>query len=64
MLKKSNEGFSPLWLNFACHELKIFGEFTTLNKKIENLPNDLYGIIADILERVNKEFGNNLVKKV
>jgi hypothetical protein len=64
ILAKSTQGFTPLWLNFACHELKIFGEFTTLNNKIENLPQDLTGLIANILDRVNNEFGDNIVQKV
>ena len=45
----------PLWLSFACNELRIFGEFTQINNKIKDLPNDLYELIKNVLNRINTE---------
>jgi hypothetical protein len=51
-------------LNFACHELKVFGDHLTLAKKIESLPSIFNGLIKEIFIRFDKESENNLVKKV
>jgi hypothetical protein len=59
--KKNNGFLSPLWLSYVCNELKIFGEFSTINKKIENFPIDHTELIVQILKRVNADFPKNLV---
>ena len=63
-LSKSKENFSPLWLNFACNELRIFGEFTTITQKIEQLPEDLSDLISSIMKRIDSEFPSNTISEV
>lgn len=64
ILEKSDRNKSPLWLSFICHELRIFGEFTTINKKINQLDVNLKPLITNILNRIDSDFGNNFVKEV
>lgn len=61
----TNEGSSsPLWLTLACHELRIFGDFTTLSTTIQNLPSTLFGLLKDILQRLVREDDTELMSKV
>jgi hypothetical protein len=64
LLSKGNDVLLPLWLNFACYELKIFGDYLTLNNKIDEMPNTVEGLIGYIFLRLNKEFEDDLIKKV
>lgn len=64
LLTKGNDVLLPLWLNFSCYELKVFGDYLTLNKKIEDMPNTVSGLINHIFLRLNREFDDELVKKV
>jgi hypothetical protein len=64
ILKKKNDAVTPLWLNFACFELRVFGDHSTLSRKIEELPDTVTGLLSHIFTRLNKEFGDDLVKKV
>ena len=57
----NNNSLSPLWLSYVCNELRVFGEFSTLNKKIENFPSNLTELIVQIMNRVNLDFGENAV---
>jgi hypothetical protein len=59
--ESNNNTLSPLWLSYVCNELKIFGEFSTINKKIEKFPIDQTELIVQILNRVNADFPNNIV---
>jgi hypothetical protein len=60
----SNKKFSPLWLKFACNELRIFGEYTTVTKKIEELSLDMDILVTDIIKRIDFEFQNKSIKEV
>ena len=64
LLSKGNDVLLPLWLNFACYELKIFGDYLTLNNKIDEMPNTVESLIGYIFLRLNKEFEDDLIKKV
>jgi hypothetical protein len=64
MLKKSDTALLPLWLSFACNELRIFGEFTTLTKRIEQLPGNLDDLIKFIINRINGDFEGDVVVEV
>ena len=44
--------------------MKIFGDYLTLDKKIEEMPNTVDGLIGYIFLRLNKEFEDDLIKKV
>jgi hypothetical protein len=59
--ESNNNRLSPLWLSFVCNEMRIFGEFSTITKKIENSPIDLNELIVQILNRVNVDFKENVV---
>lgn len=64
LLSKSKDNYSPLWLILACNELRIFGEFTTVTKKIEQLPENLNDLISMIITRIDFEFANSSIKDV
>ncbi|CAF0741223.1 unnamed protein product [Brachionus calyciflorus] len=64
ILEKSSNNLSPLWLSFVCYELRIFGEYTTIDKKIQNLPFNLSELIKNIINRINMDFPNNIIKEV
>ena len=44
LVNKSDAG-RPLWLTIACEELRVFGEFRKLTKVIQDLPQDLIGLL-------------------
>ena len=42
-------------LSLACEELRIYGHFSKLTEKIEELPDDLVDLQCDILKRLEEE---------
>ncbi|KAL8585818.1 hypothetical protein ACOMHN_065168 [Nucella lapillus] len=52
----------PLFLSIACEELRIFGEFRKLTSKIQNLSDELSGLVEIVLRRTVEEFGGELVQ--
>lgn len=44
LIGKGDSG-NPLYLSIACEELRVFGEFRNLTKKITSLPDDLLGLL-------------------
>lgn len=64
LLNKTLENKLPLWLSYVCNELRVFGEFSMVNKKIEQLPADLEGLMAHIFNRINSDFRDNIVHEV
>ncbi|KAK2154284.1 hypothetical protein LSH36_272g06050 [Paralvinella palmiformis] len=42
----------PLWLILACEELRVFGDFRMLTRKIRSLPDGLGPLLTDILNRL------------
>lgn len=64
LLNKSLDNKLPLWLSYVCNELRVFGEFATINRKIEQLPAELEGLMAHIFDRINSDFRDNIVKEV
>lgn len=54
----------PLWLGLACGELRVYGDFRTLTQKIENLPDDLDGLLKVILNRLLREDETGCMEKV
>ena len=61
MIDKKGSSKLPLWLSFACNELRVFGEFTTVTKKIQEFPEEFDNLIAHVIQRINSEIKNNLV---
>lgn len=64
LLSKSDSTMSPLWLSYVCNELRVFGEFTTVSKRIEQMSLDLKEILLQIIERINSDFRDNIIKEV
>ena len=54
----------PLWLTFACNELRVFGEFSMVTDKIKQMPHDLDDLIKYIIKRINSEFNDDLIVEV
>ena len=55
---------SPLWLTTACDELRVFGDFSRLTRKIQSLGDDFSTLISDILDRILAEDREGLAKEV
>ena len=53
-----------LWLSYASEELRVFGDFATLTRKIEGLPETLPGLLSHILDRLITEDTTQLMEKV
>jgi hypothetical protein len=54
----------PLWLNLACNELRVFGDFRMLDDKIKELPPNINDLFKYILNRINSEYENNIIIEV
>ncbi len=54
----------PLWLSMACEDLRVFGDFATLTKKVKKLPQSLEGLIGQILDRLVAEDESKCLTKV
>ena len=52
LLIQKNGSRSPLWLTLACEELRIHGEFRSLDDKIGSFSDDVKGLIQQVLERL------------
>nr|DBA22784.1 TPA: hypothetical protein GDO54_013786 [Pyxicephalus adspersus] len=63
LLQKSSSA-NPLWLSLACEELRVFGVFEMLTKKILEFPDSLQGLLASIIQRLVQEDQSNLVKNL
>ncbi|XP_041366905.1 TPR repeat-containing protein DDB_G0287407-like [Gigantopelta aegis] len=61
LIEKKDAG-RPLWLSVACEELRVFGEFRSLTTKITSLPEELGGLLQEVLRRVVTEYGGELVQ--
>ncbi|XP_075066984.1 telomerase protein component 1-like [Mixophyes fleayi] len=55
---------NPLWLSLACEELRVFGVFEMLTKKIVGLPDTLQGLLGSIIQRLVQEDQSCRVKKL
>ncbi len=61
-LLSKNQSDNPLFLVVACEELRLFGVFELLSKRINELPNDVEGLFAQVLERLEHDHGRELVQ--
>ncbi len=52
---------SPLYLNVALEELRLFGRFEQLLPQIEGLAADVAGLFDQVLERLEQDHGRELV---
>lgn len=63
LLQKSSST-NPLWISFACEELRVYGVFEMLTRKIIDLPDTLQGLLESIIQRLVEEDPSNQVKKL
>ncbi|XP_033113072.1 telomerase protein component 1-like [Anneissia japonica] len=52
---------NPLWLSIACEELRVYGLFEKLSKKITSLPDGLLSLLESVLSRFEEENGGQVV---
>ncbi|KAM9330793.1 telomerase protein component 1-like [Gastrophryne carolinensis] len=64
LLVKKHSSANPLWLSLACEELRIFGVFEMLTKKIMELPDSLQGLLESIIQRLVQEDQSSQVKQL
>lgn len=55
---------NPLWLTMLLEELRMFGDFRTLDLKIEKVSDSVDSLLTDIVNRIIAEDETGLVKKV
>ncbi len=53
---------NPLYINVALEELRIFGRFEGLDSRVERLPANNVEMFDQVLERVEADFGKDLVQ--
>lgn len=62
VLTQRKEIKNPLYLQVALEELRIFGSFEKLKNKISSLPETINALFASMIERLEIEHGDSLVK--
>ena len=55
---------NPLYLRIALEELRLFGKYEQLSKRIKNLADDITGLFNQVLERLENDHGYELVSEV
>lgn len=63
LLLKKTDSDNPLFLIAACEELRVFGEFDRVTGRIADLPDDVTGLFAQVLERLEHDHGREIVEK-
>jgi hypothetical protein len=63
-MEKGNESSYPMWLNIACDELRVFGDFVALSQKIQKIPDSIELLVNHVLQRLNMETENLFIKHV
>ncbi|XP_071981474.1 telomerase protein component 1-like isoform X2 [Engystomops pustulosus] len=63
LLQKSSST-NPLWISLACEELRVYGVFEMLTKKIVELADTLQGLLESIIQRLVQEDDSNRVEKI
>ena len=53
---------NPLYVLVALEELRVFGKFNELKKRIEQIPLNLPGLFDQVLERIEDDFSEPLVR--
>ncbi|XP_077977671.1 TPR repeat-containing protein DDB_G0287407-like [Glandiceps talaboti] len=62
-LTKSDGAKNALWLTLSCEELRVFGVFERLSARIKTLPDNLDGLLAEILDRLVREDDTQSIEK-
>ena len=55
---------SPLWLYLVCEELRVYGDFRTLTKKVKTVSTSVEGMLSAIFRRLISEDESGHLEKV
>jgi len=58
-----SETKNPLYLRVALEELRLFGKFEYLTKRIVELSPNILGLFSQVLERLEEDYGREFVAK-
>ncbi len=61
-LLAKGESSTPLYLKAACEELRLFPRFEEVTERIANLPDTVSELLAQMLTRLEADFGKTLVQ--
>jgi WD40 repeat protein len=64
LLLSKSEADRPLYLAIACEELRVLGEFERVNERIRSLPDSIAALIGQVLQRLEKDHGQQLIANV
>ncbi|KAK5582092.1 hypothetical protein RB653_003675 [Dictyostelium firmibasis] len=64
LLLNKSDANNPLYLVLACEELRYHGQFENLTDKIKNLAPTLPKLFEDILDRLEREHGKQLISTI
>ncbi|KAN0022174.1 hypothetical protein ACTFIU_004345 [Dictyostelium citrinum] len=64
LLLNKSDANNPLYLVLACEELRFHGQFENLTDKIKNLAPTLPKLFEDILDRLEREHGKQLISTI
>ena len=62
LLLSKTEANKPLYLTIACEELRVFGVFEKLEERIRTMASNVPSLFVEVLHRLEKDFGSELVK--
>jgi telomerase protein component 1 len=62
LLLSKGESDNPLYLIVACEELRVFGEFERVTGRIASLAEDVPALFGQVLERLERDHGRELVR--
>ncbi|KAL8599183.1 hypothetical protein ACOMHN_007899 [Nucella lapillus] len=54
---------NPLWMVLMCEELRVFGDFRMMDRKLQALPDTMEGFLATVISRLVTEDETGYVKK-
>ncbi|KAH9492087.1 hypothetical protein Btru_029459 [Bulinus truncatus] len=56
---------NPLWVMLMAEELRVFGDFRSMDSRIDNFPDNMPGFLVQIIDRLTREDDDNqVIKKV
>ena len=55
---------SPLWLYLVCEELRVYGDFRTLTKRVKTVSTSVEGMLKAMLMRLINEDDTGCLEKV
>eukprot|EP01122_Echinamoeba_exundans_P016140 TRINITY_DN808_c0_g1_i1.p1 TRINITY_DN808_c0_g1~~TRINITY_DN808_c0_g1_i1.p1 ORF type:complete len:1561 (+),score=259.18 TRINITY_DN808_c0_g1_i1:149-4831(+) len=62
LLLRKSDSTKPLYLVVACEELRVFGVFEKLTDRIKSMSDNVQSLFAEVLERLEGDHGEELVK--